>query len=118
MPKGEYDTPGPFRIGKNKFGDHLIMWDGVTWHPALANLKARIRFGSGTDEMERKYLVGLLNKGTHFDDMLTALKDAYGLPDYAGIDETEGGEKELVVSCNIWRERWGEMIAKLEGEQQ
>ena len=108
MPKGEYDTPGPFRIGQTHLGDHMVMREG--------QLKALFIFWSAADKIERKYMVDLLNKGTHFDEMLAALKEAYGLPDYVGIDETEVGEKELVVSCEIWRERWGEMIAKLTGQ--
>ena len=112
MPKGEYDTPGPFYLEeaptnsdafllKYSHGDHA-QYVGV--------LSVQL------DETERDALVLLLNNGRHFAEMLAALKEAYGLPDYVGIDETEDGEKELVVSCEIWRERWGDMIAKLTGQ--
>ena len=105
------NTPGPFRKA-NDFGGEKIYQDdrGELSHRSL------LRFSSTAGYEEREKLVDLLNKGTHFDEMLAALKEAYGLPDYVGIDETEVGEKELVVSCEIWRERWGEMIAKLTGQ--
>ena len=63
MPKGEYDTPGPY----------MRMEDVVRLkaHPyAVALLEKH------TDEAERDELVSLLNKGTHFDGLLAAIKVA------------------------------------------
>ena len=111
MPKGKYDTPGPFYTFYRE--DPSLTGHTIIRRKPYGNPQAQI-WGK-LDEAECDELVGLLNKGTHFDEMLAALKEAYGLPDYVGIDETEVGEKELVVSCEIWRERWGEMIAKLTG---
>lgn len=73
MPKGEFSTPGPYR----RDGD-VVRLRGCVFAQAL--LSERM------DEAERDELVGLLNKGTHFERMLEALetiRDAAGesIPD-------------------------------------
>ena len=63
MAKGEYERPGPFSLaGDDEFPE--IHRAGVPQY--LGSL----------DQAEREELVGLLNKGTHFEGMLEALKAA------------------------------------------
>lgn len=64
MPKGEYDTPGPFHLTSPNF----IHRDG---RPCLV-------VGAQFDEAEVDELVGLLNKGTHFERMRDALGEIVG----------------------------------------
>ena len=74
MPKGEFDTPGPFLTGNHFSGtDNVIVRDGVKgWCLMFADLY--LGHMSHTDAAEREELVGLLNKGTHFDGLVGALK--------------------------------------------
>ena len=67
MPKGEYDTPGPFRADAK----------GVIWKtigPSVSHSCTTVPKDFDAAEIEE--LIGLLNKGTHFDGMLAALKHA------------------------------------------
>ena len=70
MPKGEYDTPGPFYVDDDRIirRKPLALAQGTLWITL--------------DQAEREELVGLLNKGTHFNRLLEAAKDAIsrGLP--------------------------------------
>ena len=75
MPKGEFDTPGPF-------------WRMDHWLHNDLRGGAFASFHSRMDEAERDELVGLLNKGTHFEDLLMALELALR-------NLTPGGEREL-----------------------
>ena len=59
MPKGEFDTPGPFRQ----------MALGVRW-----NDRNVMGFNDNLDKAERDELTGLLNKGTHFEALVDALR--------------------------------------------
>lgn len=59
MPKGEYDTPGPF----TRTAD-TVHREG----------RAVMILGAPLCGAERDELVGLLNKGTHFEPMLAALR--------------------------------------------
>ena len=61
MPSGEYDTPGPFQK------------DGPYIKRGL-NERDEAVFMHHTDQAEREEFIGLLNKGTHFEGMLEALK--------------------------------------------
>ena len=60
--KGEYDTPGKYyrintvTVGVKPYGYAVAV------------------FPSSTDEAEREEFIGLLNKGTRFEQMLAALK--------------------------------------------
>ena len=66
MPKGEFDTPGPFTGS---------LMDSAGIYRALGPHTVRAaRFDDHIDQAERDELVDLLNKGTHFDGMLAALK--------------------------------------------
>ena len=67
MPKDEYDTPGPFYTPD---GSTVIRKKGRKGTQHITTL------GYGMAAAERKGLVDLLNKGTHFDGMLAALKHA------------------------------------------
>ena len=63
MPKGEYDTPGRFWLDvKNNICERRDKCSVIVLTPLHL------------DEAECEELVGLLNKGTHFDAMLEALK--------------------------------------------
>ncbi len=64
MPKGEYDTPGPF----------YQRGPAICHRNVAAGRSARAMFAEILDRAEREELVGLLNKGTHFERMLEALK--------------------------------------------
>ena len=63
MPKGEFDTPGPFTMDDMR-------------HFVLQNGRGVLVFAAWLDEAEHEELVGLLNKGTHFERMLEALEEA------------------------------------------
>lgn len=75
MPKGEYDTPGPFRLDdKPGFNGSVSVYrDTGEFSHYLGSLSPRL------DEAERDELVGLLNKGTHYNALLEALKTAESL---------------------------------------
>ena len=60
MPKGEFDTPGPFRQ----------MALGVRW-----NDRNVMGFNDNLDQAERDELTGLLNKGTHFEKLRELVAD-------------------------------------------
>ena len=60
MPKGEFDTPGPFNL------------DGRT----IRRNGFRVGMVSDLDEAECAELIDLLNKGTHFDRMLIEIERA------------------------------------------
>ena len=74
MPKGKYDMPGPFRMGNHSSGtDNVIVRDGVKgWCLMFADLY--LGHMSHTDHADRAELVDLLNRGTHFEEMLDALE--------------------------------------------
>ena len=87
MPKGEYDTPGPFYVDDNRIFRRkpLALAQGTLWITL--------------DEAEREELVGLLNKGTHFARLLEAVStfvsryedgNPYVAPLRAAIAECEG----------------------------
>lgn len=61
MPKGEFDTPGPFTADDMR-------------HFVLQNGRGVLVFAAWLDEAEQEELVGLLNKGTHFNALVDALK--------------------------------------------
>ena len=72
MPKGEFSTPGPFWLDdKPGFGGahHVLRGDGHLNVRHVVTLPGRL------DEEERDELVGLLNKGTHFERLRDALED-------------------------------------------
>ena len=68
MPKGEYDTPGPF--------DRTRMLVRRTFAPASGlDVQPQMSFVETLDEAERDELVGLLNKGTHFEKLRRSVED-------------------------------------------
>ena len=69
----------------------------------IAKMHARPRL-----KLKREELVNLLNKGTHFDDMLEALKDTVGFCRF-GFGRIE--------SNNERAEFLEDIIAKVQGEQ-
>ena len=77
MPSGEYDTPGPYEM------------DGPYIKRGIYKRDEAV-FMHTTDQAEREEFIGLLNKGTHFEGMMEALKHArdncIGHPDQM-IDE-------------------------------
>ena len=93
MPKGEYDTPGPFQLDNSGSGnDNIIVDERIkkVW---------RVCFNTYLDQSERVELVDLLNKGTHFDEILSFLRD-----DLCDLDDGLVDKRRL------------ELIAKAEGK--
>ena len=68
MPKGEYDTPGPY----SRQGFCLLGRINETEHMELAEFVPRL------EDCDRDQLVDLLNRGTRFEGMLEALKAIVG----------------------------------------
>ncbi len=64
MPKGEFDTPGPFTMKRISRWTRYIYW---RQHLALT-------VATGQDEAEGEEMLGLLNKGTHFDALVAHIK--------------------------------------------
>ena len=68
MPKGEYDTPGPF--------DRTRMLVRRTFAPASGlDVQPQLAFVETLDEAERDELTGLLNKGTHYVKLIELIRD-------------------------------------------
>lgn len=63
MPEGEFDTPGPF------YRDGVMVFRRTGKHQHMFARLTTIR-----DEAEMDEFIGLLNKGTHYNGMLEALK--------------------------------------------
>jgi len=64
MPKGEFDTPGPFTMKRISRWTRYIYW---RQHLALT-------VATGQDEAEGEEMLGLLNKGTHFEALVDAVR--------------------------------------------
>ena len=67
MPKGKFDTPGPFRADAK----------GVIWKtigPTVSHSCTTVPKDFDAAEIEE--LVDLLNKGTHFDNLKSAMLEA------------------------------------------
>ena len=94
MPKGEYDTPGPFdrhpRGHVRKNGAYILTLSG------------------SLDDSRCDELVSLLNKGTHFEGMLEALKVIFEW-EYQFQPDEYWGHKELI-------ERAKNAMAKIQGK--
>ena len=67
MPKGEFDTPGPFS------GDDEEIYRSVEGHK-FGYQQTVALFVERLDQAEREELIGLLNKGTHAEALFEALK--------------------------------------------
>lgn len=82
MPKGEYDAPGPF----SRKGGMVFRQYGERDDWGVANLHGAL------DEAERDELLGLLNKGTHFERLVAAVKSALedGFETYSPSIDGEG----------------------------
>ena len=86
-------TPGPFEA----FGDYMIQSGG-----------SRIAMKLPKGPLPREELVDLLNKGTHFDEMLGALQ--YVLGYLRGGSVMDSVMRELAVDCVQ------KALAKVEGK--
>ena len=84
MPKGEFDTPGPFHLN-----GQTIRGNGF-----------RVAVISDLDEAEYEELIGLLNKGTHFDEMLDMLHAVLAnATEYTGHDLIASIEKTIAKAA-------------------
>lgn len=95
MPKGEYDTPGPFWLDdKPGFNGAISVYrnTGLNCH-YLGSLSPRL------DQAEREELCGLLNKGTHYDAMLAALKSVNEL--WTHSDDEAVRDRHVQVAAAI-----------------
>ena len=68
MPKGKYDTPGPFYLEESMTTSGLFFLKCA--HGEYSQYMCEIRDAEVADE-----LVGLLNKGNHFDNLYEAVVD-------------------------------------------
>ena len=79
MPKGEYATPGPF-YEENGYLLRRSTPSSVDMWPCLG----------GMNWTERNILVGLLNKGTHFEGLVKALRAVLNSPE-GELNDYEAG---------------------------
>ena len=115
-PKGKFDTPGPFMMERQPltgvFEINRVSHKGgfVCIVPVLASTPE-------CDEGELEELVGLLNKGTHFDGMLKALREIlseHKLEDTTSLDRSltpvpppilsPDDEKSVIALARLHRE--------------